>query len=99
MEREAALPGGLVEHVADTKVERVAEHAIPPAGERDDLGVPSADVQQDGVIRRRVRAAALQMCDAVIASQKPDVEGKRQGSRSSRAGPAAPKGTRSLRDR
>src|SRR5213593_2263923 len=82
-----------------TPVERLPEHAIPPAGEGDDLGVPSAHVQENRVLRLGDAAAYLEVRDAVVDSQDRDVEGKREGSPRGRDSPEARPQPRSLRER
>src|SRR2546422_8053942 len=80
-ERQAALPRELVEQVADADVERLSEDAIPTAGERDHLRVPSAHVQEDGILRRGDAAADLQVGDAVVHPEDRHVEGEGEGAR------------------
>src|SRR3989440_5688872 len=98
-ERKAALPRELVEHVADPDVERLPEHPIPPSGEGDDLGVPAAYVQQDGVLRGGDAAADLQMGDTMIHPDDRSIEGDREGPCRDRDGPKARAEAGTLRER
>lgn len=63
---ESEDPGKAIKAIADGDVDGLSEDPIPPLAIGDDLGVPPADVEDDGVLGAGDDAAHLDVGDAVV---------------------------------